>query len=411
MNFEKITKEEFTKFAENHPLGTFYQTVEMEEVSNIKKWKSEYFGVKKNGVLVAASRILIWENRFQRKYFYAQRGPLLDYEDDEILVFFIDNIKKYIKKEKGYIFRIDPTIIYKERDIDGNIVENGINNEKLVKKLKKLGFKHQGFNKELDFSKQVRLVFCLDIENKSETEVFKNMKQNHRNIINKTEKFAIEIREISYDELPIYKKITEETGERKNFADKSFEYYQAVYNSFGKKGKAKFLIAYLNVKKYINNLTLELEKEQNRYEKSFKQNQMSGKTKELKINVDSLNKRLSEASELLKENDMIPLSAALFMLHNGEIDYLFSGSYKKYLNFYAQYAIQWYMIKYGIKNKFKIYNFYGISGVFDKTHHDYGVYEFKKGFNGKVIEYIGDFELPITCYYYVNKIFSKINKK
>ena len=33
----------------------------------------------------------------------------------------------------------------------------------------------------------------------------------------------------------------------------------------------------------------------------------------------------------------------------------------------------------------------------------YGIYEFKKGFNGNVVEYIGEFTLPITFTYKVFK--------
>lgn len=50
------------------------------------------------------------------------------------------------------------------------------------------------------------------------------------------------------------------------------------------------------------------------------------------------------------------------------------------------------------------------TGIFDKNDPDYGVYEFKKGFNGQVEEYIGDFELPISSYYSVNKFIKKIKK-
>ena len=128
MELVHITKQEYTEFASNHPLKTFFQTVEMEEISNLKGWKSEYIGVKKNDNLVAASRIISWKNKLNQKYYYAQRGPLLDYNDDEVLTFFTKSIKKYIKKQHGYIFRIDPTIIHKERDINGNFVEGGINN-------------------------------------------------------------------------------------------------------------------------------------------------------------------------------------------------------------------------------------------------------------------------------------------
>lgn len=107
---------------------------------------------------------------------------------------------------------------------------------------------------------------------------------------------------------------------------------------------------------------------------------------------------------------MIPLSAALFILYEDEVSYFFSGSYQKYMKFYAQYAIQWHMIRYAIKNKYKIYNFLGINGNFDKNNPEYGVYEFKKGFNGRVVEYIGDFELPVSPYYYIEKFKDKCVK-
>ena len=38
------------------------------------------------------------------------------------------------------------------------------------------------------------------------------------------------------------------------------------------------------------------------------------------------------------------------------------------------------------------------SGIFEKSAEDYGVYEFKKGFTGNVVELVGDF------YYYVRPL-------
>ena len=99
-----------------------------------------------------------------------------------------------------------------------------------------------------------------------------------------------------------------------------------------------------------------------------------------------------------------------FITYGEEVIYAFSGNIDKYMYFNAQYLIQWEMIKYAIKNKFKKYNFYGISGIFDRSDSNYGVYEFKKGFNGVVEEYIGEFVLPISNYYYINKLIKKIKK-
>ena len=100
----------------------------------------------------------------------------------------------------------------------------------------------------------------------------------------------------------------------------------------------------------------------------------------------------------------------MFMIYGNDILYYHSGGYKEYMSFFGQYLIQWTMIKEAIKLGKKCYNFYGIKGVFDKNDPDYGVYLFKRGFNGHVIEYIGDFYLPISPYYYILQIRKKLKK-
>ena len=69
------------------------------------------------------------------------------------------------------------------------------------------------------------------------------------------------------------------------------------------------------------------------------------------------------------------------------------------MKFNSQYLIQWELIKYGIKKGFKKHNFYGIPENINEHPKDYGIYEFKKGFNGYVEELIGEYELPITFHY------------
>ena len=91
-----------------------------------------------------------------------------------------------------------------------------------------------------------------------------------------------------------------------------------------------------------------------------------------------------------------------------EIIYLSSGNYQKYMNFNSQYLIQWDMIKYGISQGFTKHNFYGIPANINEKPKDYGIYEFKRGFNGYVEELIGEFELPISWHYYLFKFIHKI---
>ena len=62
------------------------------------------------------------------------------------------------------------------------------------------------------------------------------------------------------------------------------------------------------------------------------------------------------------------------------------------------------MIQYALKNNYKRYNFYGI---LSPTKQD-SVYQFKKGFQGTVVELIGTFELPTHFFYYARKMFYQL---
>ena len=91
----------------------------------------------------------------------------------------------------------------------------------------------------------------------------------------------------------------------------------------------------------------------------------------------------------------IPMATSFFIESHDELVYLYSAAYDTFKKYNAPYAIQWHMLQYALKHGICKYNFYGLSGDFDKNAQDYGVYEFKKGFHGVVEELVGDFILPI----------------
>ena len=315
-------------------------------------------------------------------------------------------LKKYIKEKNGYVLRIDPYVIYKQRDIDGNIVEDGENNEKVVENLLHLGFKKI----EVPNKEQVGWMFSLDLEGKTEEQILKEMKPNTRNQIRKTEKFGISVNEIGYDELDRFQHIMEETSKRKGFSNRKLSYYQEMYNLFHDKEEVKFFITELNLKNYIKGL------EEERLEKENKINSLTdakyndGAKKNLTNEIASIDKRIKESNEIIEKNngnEVITLSGSMFMLIQPEVIYLSSGNYEEYMKFNSQYLIQWELIKYGIKNGFKKHNFYGIPEDINTHPKDYGIYEFKRGFNGYVEELIGEFALPITWHY---KLFDIIHK-
>lgn len=353
MNFITLEPETFREFADESPYKSFTQTPEIANYREKNGWTVYYFGVEEKGNLKAATMLIGKPTFLGKSTFFTPGGPLLDFEDKPLVDFFFKNLKQYLKSHNGFVLNIDPNYRLVERTRDGEKKENGFNHQDAIKNLKSLGF--------IPLKKDAtpRYQFILKLENKTSEQLFSEMKRNTRNHIRKAEKAGVKIRELKREELSIFKEITESTSNRRHFTDKPLSYYEETYDLFYEKGEVMFLLA---------------------------------------------------------EAEGIPLSAAMFILYGDEIIYLFSGSDEKYMKEYnAQYLIQWHMIKYAVEHGYKTYNFYGISGLPDKSKKDYGIYDFKKGFTsdetGEVIELIGDYELPINKpFYNLHNLLKKLKK-
>ena len=213
MNFQEITEKEYRSFWENHPLKSFLSAPEIAQLKEKSGWNSYYVGVKENKKIIAATMLVSKKRKFNSYEFYSPRGYLLDFNNTQLVDFFTKELIDYIKSKKGYIFRIDPYLIYKERDINGDIVEGGVDNSKVVSHLLELGFKKVPKGKK----EQASWMFSLNID-KDEDILLKEMRQNTRNTIKKAEKIGIDVKEISYEERP-----ADPDGSRHRTYDPSFE--------------------------------------------------------------------------------------------------------------------------------------------------------------------------------------------
>lgn len=406
MEFTEITEKEYEKYWENHPLKTFMSAPKIAKLREKNNWKAYFVGVKENKKIIAAAMLLSHKRRFNVNEFYSPRGFLLDFNNKELLEFFVKEVKDFVHKHNGYVLRIDPYVIYKQRDINGDIVEDGLDNTSIVNHLKSLGFKKVPTNN----MEQVSWMFSLDLEGKTEDQILKEMKPNTRNNIRKAEKLGITMKELSYDELDRFQNIMIETGERKGFAIRNVEYFQNMYKLFHDDEEVKYYVTELNLKEYTKRLEEEKKEKEEKLNNLGDAKYKDGERKNILNEIESLDKRIADSKDIMKNTnkDVITLSGSMFMLIQPEIIYLSSGNYEEYLKFNSQYLIQWELIKYGIKKGFKKHNFYGIPENINEHPKDYGIYEFKKGFNGYVEELIGEYELPITFHYNVFKLLKKL---
>lgn len=87
-----------------------------------------------------------------------------------------------------------------------------------------------------------------------------------------------------------------------------------------------------------------------------------------------------------------PLSGAIATQFSGKTCYVYGASGNEKRNLMPNYLMQWTMMQWAIENNNFLYDFQGIPGFEDETHPNYGVYRFKKGFNGQVVVFAGEFD-------------------
>lgn len=411
MELKEIERKEFDKFASNHEQANFSQTSSWADVKEINGWENYFLGLYDKKNLVAATLLLAKKVPIiNKKMFYAPRGFLIDYSNYEVLEFFTSEIKKFAKSKNAIFIKIDPYIIYQEHDLDGNIVENGKNNKEAFSNLEKLGYKHFGFNVMQD-TLQPRWIFVTDTKDKTVEDVMNGMDSKTRQIIRKNERLCIETREIHYDELELFKDIMQHTGDRRNFIDRPLSYYQNMYKKLSPVGILKILVAELHTDKLITSYEEEIANLQKDYdERKYKhdnginkmnENKYLQKQKSVEQEIERINKKLEDVKLLQKENgDIIPLGGILFLIHGKEVLSLVGGSYDKFMEYQSAYTVHWAGCKYAIENGYDRYNFYGITGDFSDKNPLLGLYLFKRGFGGKVVELIGEFDLVISKFWY-----------
>ena len=411
MEFRRLSEEEFVNFEKNHPYSNFNQTVEWGRLKRCNGWDSHLLGMVDNGKVVAATLLLSKTTPIKKNMFYAPHGFLIDYNNYELLEEFTKNVKKYAKSEKAIFVKIDPYISYQERDINGDIVEGGKNNKKAFKNLIKLGYKHFGFN-TMQETLQPRWVFVTDTKDKTIDEVMKGMESKTRQIIRKNERECIVTRELEYDEIDLFKDIMAHTGDRRGFIDRPLSYYQNMYKELNPSGILKILVAELDIKMLVETYEKEINEVKDEYKaRKYKHdngiNKMNedkylAKQKQDEEEIKRLEKKLDEAKKLREaKGDKITLGGILFLIHGKEVVSLVGGSYEKYMEYQSAYTVHWAGCKMAIKLGCDRYNFYGITGDFNPKNPLYGLYLFKKGYGGKVVELIGEFDLVISKFWYV----------
>ena len=200
-----------------------------------------------------------------------------------------------------------------------------------------LGFKIKDDSKDFKDEIQPRFVFQLDLRGKDKDTIFNEFQSKTRYNVRLAIKKGVEIKEGNKEDLKDFHKIMVETGKRDNFLIRSLSYFEKMYDELVPGGHMKVLMAY---------------------------------------------------------HEGQPIAGIIPIIYGNKTWYLYGASSNSKRNLMPNYLLQWTMIREAIDKGHDMYDFRGVSGVVDENHPQYGLYRFKKGFNARFVEFIGEVYLP-----------------
>jgi alanine adding enzyme len=398
--FMELTRQEFESFSMKHEQGNYLQSSAMAELLEQLGWQTNFIGIKKQENVLGGALIASKSIKFGR-YFTIMGGPLLAYEDQEIVADFMKGIRQFVKKHQGIFLNFSPNLVHHYCDQNGTWC--GKPQKTIHHRLISLGLLHNGFKPTLTEGNP-RVIYTKDLTGMNEQRLLKTYHGSVRRKIRKTSKYGMRLRELLKEELPLFTAVMEHTAQRQGFQNKDLAYYEALYDSFGE--QAHFMATEINFKDYAEDISLEQKRLTETIERL--QNDQNKVKQKLKAEAEqaALTKRFREAQKFITSDAKKQiLAVGLFIEMPQEMLFLFGGMYDQYKNFLSPaYFLQHQMLKAALNKGITRYNFYGIAGIYDGSD---SILNFKKGFKGIVEEQVGTYTLIVRPFKYHLYILAK----
>ena len=406
MIFTEISSDELQIVQEKNDNRYFLQQAAVySKMQNFNNLKTKILAVKENNKILAYSTFIYFP---YRKFFYkvtAQHGPIMDYSNNELVRFYMTELKNYFAKDfRVLCVRVNPFLnerIYKDIEYV-ETTEAAIKTDKI---LTSLGYKPLNDDLFTNPTLASRCIYSRELEETlNEDTLLKTISTMAKRSISKAIKEGIIIKEIDIfndRDAEIFDSINKSTEDRINFQIRTSEYFRNLKTALG--DKLHLMVSYLNCDSLISKLNEEI------IEFNVEKNKLTEKLDSGKVNPEKTmskitridesiafnNNKIAQTSSLKNEHgNIIYLSCASFIETKQDLIYFTGGMKKEFSRFNGSYLVMYTMIKYAIRKNFKIFNFFGTSKDFESEEAaDYGVLQFKRNFNGNIEYFMDNYEI------------------
>lgn len=409
----ELGRKEFDEYAFNHPYRSFYQTSQYGTLMSKHGYSPIYVGLDEGGMIRAAALILI-KSQAGIKFGYSPRGFLIDFNDYQLVDDFTYNLKEYLSKIGIVNLIIDPHVTHLERDKNGKPIESRQKGVNISESLKRIGYQHRGFNLYFENLKP-RWNMVLKTE-QTPIEIFNGFEKQTRTKIRNSLRKGVEVYKGDKNDLKMFYQMINKKHTRK------YDYYLDMYDIFGRFDMFDIYFARINTEVFLKNskLLYEHELQKNNQLAELLQKHISKQKQKTKL----LNKKMESdkllnsykndivfGTKLFRDSKYIIIASNAIIKYGNEVFFLIDGINYKFKNFNANHLLKWKIIEEYRNKGYTKFHLNGITGDFTRKNKYNGLFIFKKGFNARVTEYIGEYSLVINkAKYHIYKSFKPLTK-
>lgn len=386
-------------FVKNNPLCNLLQSSGWGEVK--ENWNRTIIGIEEDGELVASALVLIKRLPFYFCVMYIPRGPVLNYENEDLVLFFMKELRNWASSQHALFVKMDPGVHCRDYLLEEkNNVPLNSKTIKIMNNMSLAGAIHQGFVKNLNDSIQPRF----------QANVY--LKKGFQDLLTKSAKKALSITKKNHllvercgkEGVNDFEHIMHCTERRKGISLRNAQYFDRLMHVYG--NDAVIILIKLPITLLHEEVCVKLAET----EKALADcNQNSKKKifilKEQYVSYAKQKKDLEEYQQNYGEE--VVIAGALCIRFGTSSELLYAGMDERFKRYMPSYLAFTECMKWSFEKKCLCCNLGGIEGTLKG-----GLIQFKANFSPVVNELIGEFDLPISfLYYVVNFLYKKIYKK
>ena len=392
-----ISAQEHDDFVKKSSQTNLLQSASWAKVKD--NWDNERIGFYKNDQLVASASILIKPLPLGMTMLYIPRGPIMDYQDQELLHFVLTSLKKFAKTKKALFIKFDPSLFLVQAQTGEDRKEQQETLD-VIQNLQKAGAIWVGRTESLDETIQPRFQANIYKDNFSEELLSKSTRQAIRTARNK----GIQVQFGGKELLDDFSALMKKTENRKSIHLRGQDYYQKLLDTYPE--HSYITLASIDLNERLESLQaqkVKAEKEASKFTEKTKPGKFENNKQE--------QKRLQEEMDFLVEKMTqgamtVPLSGTLVLEYGTTSENIYAGMDEEYRR-YQPALLTWYeTAKHAFDRGADWQNMGGVENDLDG-----GLYHFKSKFNPTIEEFVGEFNLPTNPLYHLSNLAYTLRKK